>query len=157
MSELAATAPPALGMSVNELETPAAVVDKSTYSPWSAPELETPAAVVDLDRLERNIARVASYAAEHELGLIPHVKTHKSIAIARRQLDGGADGLTVAKSSEAEVFSALGAPLLVHYPVVGSAKLENAFPRPGSHRCAAFTSPTEATWTRSSSGSAPRR
>jgi D-serine deaminase-like pyridoxal phosphate-dependent protein len=71
-------------------------------------ELETPALVVDLDRLERNLGRAAAYADEHGLGLHPHVKTHKTLEIARMQLDGGARGLTVAKPTEAEVFAAVG-------------------------------------------------
>ena len=87
-------------------------------------DLETPAAVIDLDRLDRNLERVAGYAAEHELGLYPHTKTHKTLEIAARQLELGARGLTVAKSEEAEGFAELGAPLLVHYPVVGAAKVE---------------------------------
>ena len=86
-------------------------------------ELETPALVIDLDRVERNIARVASYAREHGLGLVPHAKTHKTEAIARLQLAAGATGLTVAKSTEAEAFAEhdLG-PLLLHYPPYGEAK-----------------------------------
>ncbi|WCB95364.1 D-threonine aldolase [Baekduia alba] len=86
-------------------------------------DLETPALVVDLDRVEHNIARVAAYAREHGLAVVPHAKTHKTEAIARRQLHDGAAGLTVAKSSEAEAFAARGlGPLLVHYPSVGDAK-----------------------------------
>ena len=88
-------------------------------------EIETPALVVDLDILERNLSRVASYAREHRLRLRPHTKTHKSIRLARRQLESGAGGLTVAKVSEAEVM--LGAEpenVLVAYPIVGRAKLE---------------------------------
>ena len=46
-------------------------------------DLETPAAVIDLDRLDRNLERVAGYAAEHELALYPHTKTHKTLEIAR--------------------------------------------------------------------------
>jgi D-serine deaminase-like pyridoxal phosphate-dependent protein len=86
-------------------------------------ELETPALVVDLDRVEANIARVAAYAREHGLAVVPHAKTHKTEAIARLQLGAGAAGLTVAKSAEAEAFAAhdLG-PLLVHYPIYGEAK-----------------------------------
>jgi D-serine deaminase-like pyridoxal phosphate-dependent protein len=88
-------------------------------------EIDTPALVVDLDILERNLSRAASYAREHGLRLRPHTKTHKSIRLARRQLESGAGGLTVAKVSEAEVM--LGAEpenLLVAYPIVGRAKLE---------------------------------
>lgn len=88
-------------------------------------EIDTPALVVDLDIMERNLRRVAEYAREHGLRLRPHTKTHKSPRIARRQLEGGAVGLTVAKVSEAEVMLAAGAAdMLVAYPVIGRAKLE---------------------------------
>jgi D-serine deaminase-like pyridoxal phosphate-dependent protein len=87
--------------------------------------LETPALVVDLDRLERNLARAAAYADEHGLGLYPHVKTHKTLEIARMQLDAGGRGLTVAKPSEAQVFAEAGlGPLLLHYPAAGPGKAE---------------------------------
>jgi len=88
-------------------------------------EIDTPALVVDLDILDRNLARAASYASEHGLRLRPHTKTHKSIRLARRQLELGAAGLTVAKVSEAEVMLGAGAAdLLVAYPIIGPAKLE---------------------------------
>jgi len=88
-------------------------------------ELETPALTVDLDRLGRNLDRAAAYADEHGLGLWPHVKTHKTLEIARLQLDAGARGLTVAKPSEAQVFAGAGiGPLLLHYPAAGPAKAE---------------------------------
>ncbi len=84
-------------------------------------ELPTPIAVVDLDKLEANIARLAGYAREHELALWPHSKTHKMPPVARMQLAAGAAGLTVAKVGEAEVMTShdLG-PLLLHYPVYGA-------------------------------------
>ena len=87
-------------------------------------ELETPALVVDLDRLERNLGRAAEYARAHGLELYPHAKTHKTREIAELQLAAGAAGLTTAKSTEAEIFAAaLGAPLVLHYPVVGAEKV----------------------------------
>ena len=86
-------------------------------------ELETPVLVVDLDRLERNLSGMAEYARVHGLGLWPHTKTHKSLALARRQLGWGAEGLTVAKTSEAEVMAmAGGGRLLIAYPVWGERK-----------------------------------
>jgi D-serine deaminase-like pyridoxal phosphate-dependent protein len=88
-------------------------------------ELDTPALVVDLDVMERNLRRVAEYARQHHLRLRPHTKTHKSPHIARKQLELGASGLTVAKVSEAEVMlRAEPAGLLVAYPVIGRQKLE---------------------------------
>ncbi|MCU1327244.1 MAG: alanine racemase protein, partial [Bryobacterales bacterium] len=87
-------------------------------------DLDTPALVVDLDIMERNLQRVQDYCHSHGLKLRPHTKTHKSIEVARRQLKLGAAGLTVAKTSEAEVM--LGAEtrdLLVAYPVIGESKM----------------------------------
>jgi D-serine deaminase-like pyridoxal phosphate-dependent protein len=88
-------------------------------------DIDTPALIVDLDVMERNLARVAHYAAEHALRLRPHTKTHKSVMIGKRQLAGGAAGLTVAKVSEAEVMVEAGPEdLLVAFPVIGRSKLE---------------------------------
>src|SRR5438270_588765 len=91
----------------------------------SLDEVETPAAVVDLDRLEANLRRLQAYADSHAIALWPHTKTHKSPEIGLRQLALGAGGLTVAKTGEAEVFQEAGAPrLLVHYPPFGADKWE---------------------------------
>jgi len=87
-------------------------------------EIDTPALVVDLDVMERNLERVACYAREHNLRLRPHTKTHKSVRLARRQIELGAAGLTVAKVGEAEIM--MGAEpqdLLVAFPIIGHTKL----------------------------------
>jgi D-serine deaminase-like pyridoxal phosphate-dependent protein len=90
----------------------------------SIQELETPALVIDLDVMERNLCRTAGYAREHGLRLRPHTKTHKIPALARRQCELGAAGLTVAKVGEAEVMLRAGPDdLLVAYPVLGRSKL----------------------------------
>jgi D-serine deaminase-like pyridoxal phosphate-dependent protein len=88
-------------------------------------DLETPAILIDLEVMERNLKRVADYTREHGLRLRPHTKTHKIPALGRRQVEGGAAGLTVAKVSEAEVMLGSGTPdLLIAYPVIGRPKLE---------------------------------
>ncbi|MGZ4580931.1 MAG: alanine racemase [Nocardioidaceae bacterium] len=87
-------------------------------------DLATPCLVVDVDVLDGNIARMARLATEHGLALRPHAKTHKSPAIARRQLDAGAVGLTVATVSEAEVFAEAGCTdLFLAYPVYASTEV----------------------------------
>jgi D-serine deaminase-like pyridoxal phosphate-dependent protein len=91
--------------------------------PLGDPRLDTPAMLVDLDIAEANIASMAAFARRAGLALRPHVKTHKSLAMARRQLDAGAVGLCVATVSEAEVFAAAEADLTLAYPVVGVRKL----------------------------------
>lgn len=86
-------------------------------------DLSTPAVLVDLDVLERNIARMAERAQQHGVRLRPHGKTHKIVAIARLQQAAGAVGLSVAKTSEAEVFADAGFDdLFVAFPVVGQDK-----------------------------------
>jgi D-serine deaminase-like pyridoxal phosphate-dependent protein len=88
-------------------------------------ELATPALTVDLDVLDRNLDRMAAYCREHKIGLRPHTKTHKTLEVARRQLERGAVGLTVAKVGEAEVMTAAEPnEILVAFPVFGATKLK---------------------------------
>ncbi len=88
-------------------------------------DLDTPALLIDLDIMERNLCHAADYARAHGLRLRPHTKTHKIPALARKQLDLGAAGLTVAKTGEAEVMLGSGTPdMLVAFPVLGRQKLE---------------------------------
>ena len=85
----------------------------------AAADLETPAVVVDLDRTEARIARMAAVMRERGVALRPHVKTHKSVEFARRQIAAGAVGLTVATIGEAEVFADAGfEDIFIAYPVI---------------------------------------
>ena len=68
-------------------------------------ELPTPALLIDVDRLEANIESMAARAERLGVALRPHIKTHKSIEIARMQRDSGARGVTVSTLYEARVFS----------------------------------------------------
>jgi D-serine deaminase-like pyridoxal phosphate-dependent protein len=87
-------------------------------------EVSTPAVVVDLDVLERNLDQMAAYCATHGLGLRPHTKTHKTLEVARMQLERGAPGLTVAKVGEAEVMAESGAgQILIAHPIIGEEKI----------------------------------
>lgn len=86
-------------------------------------ELDTPALIVDLDVMEENLTRMAEYCRYHNLCLRPHTKTHKIPELARKQIESGASGITVAKLSEAEVMIAAGLEdLLIAYPIVGPTK-----------------------------------
>ena len=80
--------------------------------------LDTPCLVVDLDILERNVARMAADLGGRGVRLRPHVKTHKSVRVARLQLDHGASGLTVGTLGEAVVLVAAGLPdIFIAYPL----------------------------------------
>src|SRR4051794_7698349 len=93
-------------------------------------DLDTPVALVDVNRLERNLAGMAAVAAGSATATLrPHTKTHKTREIARRQLEHGAAGLTVAKVGEAEAMVAAGFDdLYIAYPLVGEAKYERLLP-----------------------------
>ena len=83
-------------------------------------DLPTPAVLIDLDRVERNLARMAEAARDASVRLRPHAKTHKVLEIGRLQLAAGAAGLSLAKVSEAEVFAAAGFDdIFLAYPTVG--------------------------------------
>ena len=87
-------------------------------------ELTTPAVIVDLDIVDANITKMASKLKSVHVAHRPHVKTHKSLSLAKRQLDAGAIGITVAKLSEAEVFVEAGIDdILIAYSLVGDDKL----------------------------------
>ncbi|MGV3569051.1 MAG: DSD1 family PLP-dependent enzyme [Ramlibacter sp.] len=73
-----------------------------------ASEIDTPALVVDLDAMQRNLGRMAEFARKHDIRWRPHAKMHKSSAIARLQMQAGAVGVCVQKTSEAEAMVAGG-------------------------------------------------
>ena len=91
----------------------------------SRARLMTPAMVLDLDAMERNIQRMKDYAAEHGIGLRPHCKTHKSVAIAKLQMEAGALGIGAATLGEAQVMGQGGIPgVLVTSPIIADAKID---------------------------------
>jgi D-serine deaminase-like pyridoxal phosphate-dependent protein len=80
--------------------------------------LDTPRVVVDLARVAANIDRLQGEMDRRGIVLRPHAKTHKSVAVARMQLTGGARGITVGTLGEAEVFVRAGIPdVFLAYPV----------------------------------------
>jgi len=87
-------------------------------------ELDTPALWVDLDKMERNIRRLANYFREAGIGWRPHTKGMKVPAIAHKCIEAGALGVTCAKLGEAEVMAAAGIKdILVANQVVGLQKV----------------------------------
>ncbi len=86
--------------------------------------VDTPGVVLDLVTVERNLARAQAYFDRHGIRLRPHVKTHKSVRFARRQVELGAVGITCQKLGEAEVMADGGLDdILISFPIVGAAKL----------------------------------
>src|SRR5436190_9924870 len=87
-------------------------------------DIDTPALIIDLDALDRNIAKMAELTRTAGVRVRPHAKTHKSAAIALRQIAHGAVGQCVQKVGEAEALVRGGVTdVLVSNEVVGDRKL----------------------------------
>lgn len=72
-------------------------------------ELITPALVLDVDAAQRNIDHMASELKQMGAAVIrPHYKAHKNPDLARRQLQAGAGGLSMATVWEAAILAAAG-------------------------------------------------
>lgn len=89
--------------------------------------LDTPVLCLDLERFEHNLATMAQVVSGAGKAWRPHVKGHKTTAIAARELGEGAIGITCAKLGEAEVLAAAGIRnLLVANVLAGPRKMERA-------------------------------
>ena len=69
---------------------------------------ETPSLVLDELRMQRNIARLRDHLAPLCVSLRPHMKTAKSIDVARQLLSGGNGPATVSTLKEADALFAAG-------------------------------------------------
>jgi len=68
-------------------------------------ELATPALLIDLDVLEKNIRTMSEYyRGRKNAGIIPHQKGHRLPIIAKKQLDGGARGVSMTSLGLAEYY-----------------------------------------------------
>src|ERR1700730_7898136 len=90
----------------------------------TAREYGTPAAVIDIDRVERNIVRIQAACDAAGVANRPHIKTHKSPMLAKRQIAAGARGITCQKLGEAEVMADAGIDdILISYNLLGEEKM----------------------------------
>jgi D-serine deaminase-like pyridoxal phosphate-dependent protein len=87
-------------------------------------EIDTPALLLDLDGMERNLAKMARFFSAGSTRLRPHYKNHKCPALARRQIEAGAIGMTCATLAEAEVLVANGiVNILISSELAGDRKI----------------------------------
>ncbi len=85
--------------------------------------LPTPALVLDEARMLRNVARLRDRLAPHGVVLRPHLKTAKSVAVARHVLAGGDGPATVSTLKEAEVFAQAGVRDILYAVGIAPGKL----------------------------------
>ena len=87
-------------------------------------DVDTPALLVDLDVFELNLRKLADHVTDTNVRLRPHSKTHKSVAVALRQMALGAAGICCQKVGEAEAMVLGGVNnVLVTNQIVGATKL----------------------------------
>lgn len=88
-------------------------------------DCDTPILCIELNALDANIQSMAGFLRERGKQWRPHAKCHKTPAIAWKQMDAGAIGVTCAKVSEAEVMASAGIrDILIANMIVGPQKLE---------------------------------
>jgi len=89
------------------------------------PDFSSPALVVDLGRFDANVATADKWFSGTGKKLRPHVKTHRTPALALRQLTPTAAGLTCATVGEAEAMVQAGvADILIANEVIERGKLD---------------------------------
>ncbi|OOF93068.1 hypothetical protein ASPCADRAFT_209698 [Aspergillus carbonarius ITEM 5010] len=98
------------------------------YSPSVGDRLEsldTPSMIVDLDLMEDNIKKLFNTLQATNCNIRPHLKTTKSVVLARKLEDAGAKGCCVAKVSEAEIVAAAGFDdILITCEIIGQPKVK---------------------------------
>ncbi|MBU2643676.1 DSD1 family PLP-dependent enzyme [bacterium] len=92
----------------------------------SLDDVHTPALIIDLDAFENNVRQMGAFARKNGIRHRAHAKTHKSVDIARIQMElGGAVGICCQKVSEAEVMINGGInDVLVSNQIVDPRKIE---------------------------------
>jgi len=128
-SEVTQSAASAAGMASADIDNGANEVKAEGFLRPTAAEQPTPYIEVDERRLTRNIKGMQQRADAAGVTMFPHVKTHKSLYIARQQLEAGARGITASKPSEALIFAEAGIPsIILAYPIVRAASLDRLLP-----------------------------
>ena len=89
--------------------------------------LKTPALIVDGERMRRNAGFVTERAKSLNVALRPHVKTHRSLEIARLQTEGNFGGIMVSTLAEAHFFADGGFTDIVYGVPIEPGKFAEAF------------------------------
>ena len=90
-------------------------------------ELETPALVLDRAKLDCNLERMSAHIRGLGGVLRPHVKTAKSIDVVRRALRDTPGGITVSTLKEAEYFFAHGIRDIIYAVGIAPGKFAHVF------------------------------
>ena len=87
-------------------------------------ELDTPCLLLDQTRMTRNIERLRARLGAQQVQLRPHLKTPKSIEVARRTMDSSAGPAAVSTLKEAEQFGDAGVRDVLYAIGIAPGKLD---------------------------------
>ncbi len=90
------------------------------------PSVSTPAFLVNAEAVRHNCDEMRAKASSSNVKFRPHVKTHKSMEIARMQFGGGTGPITVSTLAEAEFFAGGGFTDMTYAVPIAPAKLGRA-------------------------------
>jgi len=103
------------------------MITSGSYCVADPESLETPAMLLFQDVMEHNIRSVCDLVGGSQ-NLIAHVKTHKSEAVARKQVEQGIAGFKCATLKELEMVLQAGAQkAILAYPQMQQRKVERLF------------------------------
>ncbi len=88
-------------------------------------DLPTPCLVLDRTVLNRNLRAMAGHLSRLRVPLRPHMKTAKSIEVARLAIEGQSGGITVSTVAEAEYFMSHGIVDILYAVGITPRKLEH--------------------------------
>jgi D-serine deaminase-like pyridoxal phosphate-dependent protein len=96
-----------------------------TIRPGSAvADLPTPALLMDLDAMESNLSQMAAFFKDSVPKLRPHFKAHQVFALAKKQIEQGAIGVTCARLDQAEALVSQGiGNILIANEIAGESKI----------------------------------
>lgn len=86
-------------------------------------QLDTPCLLLDGDRMGSNISRMKEGLGRLGVNLRPHMKTAKSLEVAKMLLEGTAGGITVSTLREAEEFARAGITDIIYAVGISPQKL----------------------------------
>ena len=100
------------------------MIEYGDYKVSDPDGIETPAMLVFESRVDHNIKSVCDLVGGGQ-NLMAHVKTHKSVDVARKQVEAGIAGFKCATLKELEMALEAGAPeAILTYPLVQRRKVE---------------------------------
>jgi D-serine deaminase-like pyridoxal phosphate-dependent protein len=89
-------------------------------------EIPTPSLLMDADTMESNLRRMAAFFAGSGPKLRPHFKAHQVFALAKKQMQNGAIGLTCARLDQAENLVGQGVhSVLIANEIAGESKIRD--------------------------------